>query len=176
MRWVNSKYLDALLFSLFQNGLYPVDGPTIVYMPHCDMELYENLLRANWKPHIDALKLLFIANQLSDYIDKWVTLINLRVPGWLSYNSNPLQMLKDKAPYLVDVGVWNGCCPTYHYNHNIHAVPLLQHCALPVSKTWPTAFNNIAVQFIPTKYPQVVISTWIERFIPLYLMRPMWNG
>jgi len=141
MRWVNFKYLDALLFGLLQNGLYPVDAPTIVYMPHCDMELYENLLRANWKPHIDALKLLFIANQLSDYI------VN-----------NPLQVLKDKAPYLVDV------------------VPLLQDCALPVSKTWPTAFNNIAVQFIPTKYPQVVISTWIERFIPLYLTRPMWNG
>ncbi|KAF8352287.1 SRR1-domain-containing protein [Amanita rubescens] len=116
--------LELTVLSTNENGLYPVDAPTIVYMPHCDMELYENLLRANWKPHIDALKLLFIANQLSDYID-----------------NNPLQVLKDKAPYLVDV------------------VPLLQDCALPVSKTWPTAFNNIAVQFIPTKYPQVVIST-----------------
>ena len=72
MRRVNHGYLDVLLFSLSQNGLYPMNAHTIVYMPHCDMELYENLLRANWKPHTDTLKLLFIANQLSDYIVKWV--------------------------------------------------------------------------------------------------------
>ncbi|KAF8738526.1 hypothetical protein AX14_011177 [Amanita brunnescens Koide BX004] len=107
--------LELTVLSTNENGLYPVNAPTIVYMPHCDMELYENLLSANWKPQIDALKLLFIANQLSDYI------VN-----------NPLQVLKDKAPYLVNI------------------VPLLQHRALPVSKTWPTAFNNIAVQFVPT--------------------------
>lgn len=59
-----------LVIQSLQNGLYPVDAPTIVYMPHCDMELYENLLRANWKPHINALNLLFIANQLSDYVVK----------------------------------------------------------------------------------------------------------
>jgi hypothetical protein len=81
-----------------------VNAPTIVYMPHCDMELYENLLSANWKPQIDALKLLFIANQLSDYIVKWVLLVSLQVSGGLSCDSNPLQVLKDKAPYLVNIG------------------------------------------------------------------------
>ena len=70
MRRVNHRYLGVLLFSLSQNGLYPMNAHTIVYMPHCDMELYENLLRANWKLHTDALKLLFIANQLSDYLVK----------------------------------------------------------------------------------------------------------
>lgn len=96
-----------------ENGLYPVEVPTMVFMPHCDMELYENFLKANWKTD---MKLLIIANQLSEYV------VN-----------NPLNRLLTMAPCLVQV------------------VPLLQHYAFPVSKTWPTAFNNMAVQFIPSE-------------------------
>ncbi|KAK2460614.1 hypothetical protein APHAL10511_007084 [Amanita phalloides] len=106
------RELNLTVLSDNENGLHSMQSSAIVYMPHCDMGLYENLLKANWKP--DATKLLFIANQLSDY------LVN-----------NPLHTMKAKAPYLVEV------------------VPLLRQRALPASKTWPTAFNNIAVQFIP---------------------------
>ncbi|KAF8626253.1 hypothetical protein AX15_004931 [Amanita polypyramis BW_CC] len=106
--------LRLTVLSNNENGVHPMDAPTIVFMPHCDMELYENLLKANWKPQLHTMKLLFIANQLSEY------LIN-----------NPMHILEAKAPYLVQV------------------VPLLEHRALPASKTWPTAFNNIAVQFMP---------------------------
>ncbi|KIL68569.1 hypothetical protein M378DRAFT_190966, partial [Amanita muscaria Koide BX008] len=66
-----------------ENGLYPVEEPTMVFMPHCDMELYENFLKANWKTD---MKLLIIANQLSEYV------VN-----------NPLNRLLTMAPFLVQV-------------------------------------------------------------------------
>jgi hypothetical protein len=86
-------------------------------MPHCDLELYEELLKAIYNPHSQTMnsKLLIIANELSEYVVH-----------------NPLNTLMTKAPCLVQV------------------VPLLQCYALPILKAWPTAFNNIAVQFMPT--------------------------
>ncbi|KAI0078192.1 hypothetical protein K474DRAFT_1660856 [Panus rudis PR-1116 ss-1] len=48
---------------------YALPHPSIAYMPHCDLHLYENILRENWS--IDRLpKLLLIANRLSEYTDK----------------------------------------------------------------------------------------------------------
>lgn len=38
-------------------------------MPHCDLSLYENILRANWTPQRLA-RLVLVANNLSDYIQK----------------------------------------------------------------------------------------------------------
>ncbi|KAI0685476.1 SRR1-domain-containing protein [Cytidiella melzeri] len=51
-----------------RNAAYPLPEPTIVYMPHCDLQLYENLLRANWSR--DRLpQLVLIANRFSEYLD-----------------------------------------------------------------------------------------------------------
>ncbi|EIW60570.1 uncharacterized protein TRAVEDRAFT_165463 [Trametes versicolor FP-101664 SS1] len=47
---------------------YGLRSPTIVFMPHCDLHLYENLLRENWTrarlPHV-----LLIANRLREYAE-----------------------------------------------------------------------------------------------------------
>ncbi|EGO21000.1 hypothetical protein SERLADRAFT_335274, partial [Serpula lacrymans var. lacrymans S7.9] len=57
------------IFYLFQNAKHPVIRPTILYMPHCDMDLYENIIRENWTRE-QLSNIIFIANRFSDYIDK----------------------------------------------------------------------------------------------------------
>lgn len=43
----------------------------MLYMPHCDLQLYERVIRANWT--LDGLcKAVFLANRFRDYVDKWV--------------------------------------------------------------------------------------------------------
>ncbi|KAI0340597.1 SRR1-domain-containing protein [Trametopsis cervina] len=49
-----------------RDAAYPLAEPTIVFMPHCDLQLYENLLRSNWSP--DRLpQVVLIANRLAEY-------------------------------------------------------------------------------------------------------------
>ncbi|KAF9818892.1 hypothetical protein IEO21_02430 [Rhodonia placenta] len=48
---------------------YAVDEPTIVFMPHCDLHLYENLFRENWT-QARLPNLVLIANRLSEYAEK----------------------------------------------------------------------------------------------------------
>ncbi|KAI0928336.1 hypothetical protein AcV5_005938 [Taiwanofungus camphoratus] len=49
-----------------RHASYGIQVPTIVFMPHCDLQLYENLLRENWSR--EALpNIVLIANRLSDY-------------------------------------------------------------------------------------------------------------
>ncbi|KAH9946282.1 uncharacterized protein BXZ73DRAFT_95787 [Epithele typhae] len=50
---------------------YRLRSPTIAYMPHCDLHLYENLLRENWSPE-RLPNVLLIANRLGDYAEKCV--------------------------------------------------------------------------------------------------------
>lgn len=47
-------------------GAYQLSEPTLVYMPHCPKELYEALLRANWRK--EALeRVILCGNELSLY-------------------------------------------------------------------------------------------------------------
>ena len=47
-------------------GAYQLSEPTLVYMPHCPKELYEALLRANWRK--EALeRIILCGNELSLY-------------------------------------------------------------------------------------------------------------
>lgn len=39
-------------------------------MPHCDMELYENLIKTNWSRE-RLPNLVLVANRLADYIDRY---------------------------------------------------------------------------------------------------------
>jgi len=55
-------------------------------MPHCDMELYENILKANWSQE-NLSNLLFIANRFADYID-----------------GNPKHKLESRVPCLLNLG------------------------------------------------------------------------
>jgi len=51
-----------------RNAAYPLSVPTIAYMPHCDLQLYENLIHENWS--IDRMsRVLLIANRLGEYVD-----------------------------------------------------------------------------------------------------------
>ncbi|KAF5330962.1 hypothetical protein D9619_005996 [Psilocybe cf. subviscida] len=71
---------DSVLFSAMNMHVLPwansapeyaldKETPTLWFMPHCDMELYEALLRANWTPESLASCFL-LGNQLQEYIDK----------------------------------------------------------------------------------------------------------
>lgn len=49
-----------------------IDRPTILFMPHCDLALYESVLSANWT--LDRLEnIIFICNHFDDYVQKSVT-------------------------------------------------------------------------------------------------------
>jgi hypothetical protein len=42
----------------------------MLFMPHCDLDLYENILRENWSQ--DKLQnLFFICNNLAEYVEKY---------------------------------------------------------------------------------------------------------
>ncbi|QRW00720.1 SRR1-like protein [Ceratobasidium sp. AG-Ba] len=60
--------LGLRLMSENNKGAYVINTPTLVFMPHCDVELYERFFRANWSG--DALaRVLLVANDLQLYID-----------------------------------------------------------------------------------------------------------
>jgi hypothetical protein len=41
----------------------------MLFMPHCDRDLYEKILRVNWT--VEQLQnILLIANHFGDYVDK----------------------------------------------------------------------------------------------------------
>ncbi|KAG2157415.1 SRR1-domain-containing protein [Suillus clintonianus] len=63
----------ASLFYLIcmADGKHAVDRPTILYMPHCDLKLYENIIGANWTEE-ELGRMIFVANRFSDYTDKYV--------------------------------------------------------------------------------------------------------
>ncbi|KAI0807220.1 SRR1-domain-containing protein [Fomes fomentarius] len=50
---------------------HELDSPTIVYMPHCDLHLYENLFRENWSAQ-RLPNILLIANRLNEYAERCV--------------------------------------------------------------------------------------------------------
>ncbi|KDR81835.1 hypothetical protein GALMADRAFT_240074 [Galerina marginata CBS 339.88] len=53
---------------------YILSVPTICFMPHCDIELYDTVLRANWSR--DGLSNLFLlGNQLQEYLDNKPTTV-----------------------------------------------------------------------------------------------------
>lgn len=51
---------------------YAVDANTVVYMPHCDLSLFETFLRDNWAPEMIP-NIVLVGNNLSDYADKCVS-------------------------------------------------------------------------------------------------------
>ncbi|KAF4603921.1 hypothetical protein EYR40_001095 [Pleurotus pulmonarius] len=105
-----------------RNGDYPAEGPTLFFMPHCDLSLYENILRANWTPQ-RLEHLVLVANNLSDYIQ-----------------NKSQRELEEHAPCLL------------------RTVPILVSHTIPASISWPTAFNNTSVQFVPRE--AIPESTW----------------
>ncbi|GJE86879.1 SRR1-domain-containing protein [Phanerochaete sordida] len=96
-----------------RSAAYPLGEPTIVYMPHCDLPLYENIMREN-SSRERLPRLLLIANRLSEYLD-----------------SLPSHKLQAEYPCVARLA------------------PLLTSLPLPPCPSSVTAFNNLAVQFVP---------------------------
>jgi hypothetical protein len=48
-------------------------------MPHCDLVIYENLLKANWSKE-KLPNILLVANRLADYLDRSLPLLIYRTP------------------------------------------------------------------------------------------------
>uniref|UniRef100_A0A0W0F970 SRR1-like domain-containing protein n=1 Tax=Moniliophthora roreri TaxID=221103 RepID=A0A0W0F970_MONRR len=44
-------------------------GTTVFFMPHCDLELYDAVLKANWSEE-GLRNLILVANRLEDYVEK----------------------------------------------------------------------------------------------------------
>ncbi|KZP20872.1 hypothetical protein FIBSPDRAFT_741759 [Athelia psychrophila] len=67
----DSSFLTSLRIHCMTENLapqYTLVNPTILYMPHCDRILYENILRKNWSG--DGMRrILLVANCLGDYVD-----------------------------------------------------------------------------------------------------------
>ncbi|XP_004514476.1 protein SENSITIVITY TO RED LIGHT REDUCED 1 [Cicer arietinum] len=57
-----SRVLETLgcsVMSINEHGKREALKPTMFFMPHCEAELYNNLLRANWKPNLLKNMVLF---------------------------------------------------------------------------------------------------------------------
>lgn len=60
------KSLGCTVLSVNEQGRRPAQEPTLFFMPHCEAELYDNLLEANWR--VDNLNyLLLFGNSFSAY-------------------------------------------------------------------------------------------------------------
>ncbi|CAL1704167.1 unnamed protein product [Somion occarium] len=103
---------DERLLDDIRNAAYALPNPSIAYMPHCDLQLYENILRENWTSN-RLPKLLLIANRFSEYVD-----------------NVPSQKLSAAFPCVSRIA------------------PHLTSQPLPPCPSHPTAFNNIAIQYI----------------------------
>jgi len=62
------KHLDIRMLAENKEGRYPLEAPTILWMPHCDLGLYENVLAANWSS-TQLSYIILISNRLGDYVD-----------------------------------------------------------------------------------------------------------
>lgn len=95
-----------------KHGKYLLNDRTFIFMPHCGLELYENLLRHNWSAKALS-QLMLLGNVLQDYA-----------------TGIPERKLKMQAPCLSRI--WN----------------YLNSDTLPTMDQFPTAFNNMAVQYV----------------------------
>lgn len=56
------------MFIVQEKKGYAIDSPTLVYMPHCDMELHEDILKDN----STVRNAILICNRLGDYVERYV--------------------------------------------------------------------------------------------------------
>ncbi|KAJ6519456.1 hypothetical protein C8R45DRAFT_1066151 [Mycena sanguinolenta] len=88
-----SSNLDfACLPKTKQDGKHALDAPTILWMPHCDLDLHESVLAANWS-HEQLERMVLISNRLGDYVD-----------------GNPRKKLEIRAPCLLRLENVVQCC------------------------------------------------------------------
>jgi hypothetical protein len=89
---------------LFQDGKHEVERPTILYMPHCDLKLYENIIGANWSEE-QLARIIFVANRFKDYTDKYVCGLSFERLSFMDpYRSYPQSKLEVESPFLMRLG------------------------------------------------------------------------
>ncbi|CEL51908.1 SRR1-like protein OS=Mus musculus GN=Srrd PE=2 SV=4 [Rhizoctonia solani AG-1 IB] len=52
-----------------KKGAHVIDTPTLVYMPHCGIGLYERFLRANWSDE-GMNRIILVANDMAAYVER----------------------------------------------------------------------------------------------------------
>lgn len=76
-------------------------------MPHCDLKLYESVIRANWT--LEGLcNIVFIANRFSDYVDKCVYALYCSGRRLTCAHSNVGSKLEKECPFLLRLGTCIG--------------------------------------------------------------------
>ncbi|KAF8333972.1 uncharacterized protein EI90DRAFT_3050486, partial [Cantharellus anzutake] len=105
--------LGFVVTSVIGNGHYDLTPRVLLYMPHCDLSLHEDIFKHNWES--SRLHGLFmIANDLTIYSE-----------------SMPTHKLRAKAPFTAQL------------------LPHLCIQRLPKCASFPEAFNDLAIQWIP---------------------------
>ncbi|EJD05994.1 uncharacterized protein FOMMEDRAFT_145329 [Fomitiporia mediterranea MF3/22] len=103
--------LGAQILPDNKEGKYEFDGPTLAFMPHCDRELYENFLQANWSAKL-LTDFLLIGNDLRRYVES--------VPARVLGKESPC--LSRLAPLLVSSPL-----PEHHSFPNAFSTTSVQH-------------------------------------------------
>lgn len=106
------RVLGMQCFNDRKDVQHSLDCPTILYMPHCDLVLYEMVLRTNWSRE-RLCSMVLVANNFYDY-----------------FEHNAISKLEVESPCLARLA------------------PIVESCPLPVSESFPTAFNNLSVQYV----------------------------
>lgn len=138
-------------------------------MPHCDLPLYENILRENCSRE-RLPRLLLIANRLSEYLDRCVPhrrrcrYLARPDPHTETYalahalGSIPSHKLRAEYPCVARLGECSDSAapnvPSAADRGTTVAslplpAPLLTSLPLPPCPSSATAFNNLAIQFVP---------------------------
>ncbi|KAF7338431.1 Translation machinery-associated protein 20 [Mycena venus] len=99
-----------------------LDAPTILWMPHCDLELYESVLAANWSRE-QLEYMILISNRLGDYVV-----------------SNPKRKLETRAPRVLQLEDVMQCtllpvCPAFPTAFNTIAIHSIGRLAR-LSESW----------------------------------------
>lgn len=115
-------------------------------MPHCDLHLYENLLRENWS-RAQLPNVLLIANRLSEYAERCVS---------------PPRLLRSDSFYLLPPG------PSAHCSSSVRPHWLPSPCVLrhfPSLTLFPAASR-------PGSSPQTTPASRASVRLPLPRLRP----
>lgn len=108
-----------------QSADYALEVPTIYFMPHCDLELYEAVLRAIWNPE-SISNFFLLGNQLQEYVDKWArsgyhlsrdTFADARssLSSTLKQQTNKHTRIKSSVPFT---GRWEAFRNSHHKVHD----------------------------------------------------------
>lgn len=76
-----SRVLEALgcfVLSVNEEGRRQALKPILFYMPHCEAELYENLLQTNWSGDMLS-RIVLLGNSFDTYRQSWSMFINSRI-------------------------------------------------------------------------------------------------